>query len=372
MHRRAMAGALVLGVWISGCEALLGIEEGKLGYCTDDSTGATNPLTDDGNSCTIAQCVGSSVVHVATDDGTLCARGENPGRCNAGSCKLDCEGNPESCKCTGDTECPVSNACVTWACTSKQCARSDKPDMTPVDTADPNDCKKTVCISGAPQVVNDENDTLADVLGDCKKPTCVNMMPSTEALDTDEPQDDECTDWSCSNGEKTNKDAAVGAVCATGVCSAAGQCVDCLTKFDWDQCGGPACPVKPCNGEACSGGLECKSGACADGVCCNEACGEVCKSCNVAGTEGVCSNIPYYQEDFYSGAGMTCELAIAGAVCDGDGKCLKTSGTACTMHSQCISNMCNSNTVKCLGATGEGCSANAECVSGMCSMGTCK
>jgi len=241
-----------------------------------------------------------------------------------------------------------------------------------VDTVKEHDCKKTVCISGAPQVVNDENDKVADMLGDCKKPTSVNMMPSTEALDTDEPQDEECTDWSCANGEKTHKDADLGKVCSIGVCNSVGKCVDCLTKPDWDPCGGIGCPVKLCDKADCefTGDISCKSGHCADKVCCKEACDEACRSCSLAGTEGECTNIPYYEEDPPSGLSMTCEIAVAGAVCDGNGKCLKIVGKSCNQGSQCISNTCAS--LKCVGAPGEACFANAECVSMMCDMGTCK
>jgi len=364
MARRGIATWL-----LAGSIAVAFAGSSFMGCAPNLVTGAPACEGDDDNPCTMAKCPeGATTYHVPVADSTECALGANGGVCKAGTCKLYCESDPQSCTCSSEAECPVSNACVTWACVNAQCARTDHPDMTPVDTADPNDCKKTVCISGAPQIVNDENDIPPDILGDCQKPACVNMMPSTTALDTDEPQDDECTDWSCSNGVKTNKNASVGTLCAMGACNSDGKCVDCLSAADWNECAG-VCSVKLCNGEACNDGNVCKSGACADGVCCNEACTGECKSCYLAGSRGQCTNIPYYQEDPTYEAGITCAIAIAGSVCDGNGKCLRIVGTQCNQGTQCISNVCAS--LKCLGAPGETCSSDAQCVSMMCSGGKC-
>jgi hypothetical protein len=43
------------------------------------------------------------------------------------------------------------------------------------------------------------------------------------------------------------------------------------------------------NGTACVAGPECSSGFCADGVCCNEKCDDVCVSCKLAATKGMCT-----------------------------------------------------------------------------------
>jgi hypothetical protein len=45
------------------------------------------------------------------------------------------------------------------------------------------------------------------------------------------------------------------------------------------------------NGTACVAGTECGTGFCADGVCCNEKCDDVCVSCNLTPTKGMCT--PY-------------------------------------------------------------------------------
>ncbi|MBK9264809.1 MAG: hypothetical protein IPM54_34130 [Polyangiaceae bacterium] len=398
MRRRAILGTVAIALWVGGCEVIVGIEEGKVGYCTDPSSGVTNVITDDGNPCTVGKCLGSGTLHEVVEDGTPCALGENAGVCQKGMCELACG---LSCRCASDAECPYSTACVTWTCDeNKQCKRTDAEDMKPVDTADPNDCKRTVCISGAPQLVNDENDTLPDVLGDCKVPTCVNMTHSTmpkdddlpaeidgdcqkpacnngnvesAADDADEPTDTECIDRYCADGVPSQQPAQVGTVCSTGVCNAVGACADCLNSLDWGQCGGGACPVKLCTGEPCSGNdSSCKSGNCVDGVCCNEACTSECKSCNLSGSMGACANIPYYQDDPSYGAGMACEVAVAGSKCDGNGKCLRIVGAACLQDFQCISGKCDTLTMKCLGAPGEICATSSQCVSQMCTMGACQ
>jgi hypothetical protein len=45
------------------------------------------------------------------------------------------------------------------------------------------------------------------------------------------------------------------------------------------------------NGTACLEGTECDSGFCADGVCCNEKCDDVCVSCKLPDSKGMCT--PY-------------------------------------------------------------------------------
>jgi hypothetical protein len=127
-------------------------------------------------------------------------------------------------------------------------------------------------------------------------------------------------------------------------------------------------------GTDCSKAEDCPSGFCSDGVCCNEACTGRCRSCGLEGSKGICSNIPYYVEDLSyvndEGDPRTCDFAIAGAVCDGNGNCRSHSGVTCTKNEQCISGQCAN--LKCLGAPGEGCIAHAGCVSGTCSVGACQ
>jgi hypothetical protein len=48
---------------------------------------------------------------------------------------------------------------------------------------------------------------------------------------------------------------------------------------------------KKVDSTACTTGADCNSGFCVDGVCCNEKCDDVCASCALAGSKGVCT--PY-------------------------------------------------------------------------------
>ncbi|MBK9264610.1 MAG: hypothetical protein IPM54_33100 [Polyangiaceae bacterium] len=170
-----------LATWLSAGSLLVGLSTVVVSFmgCYDNLAAQSGKCVgpDDDNPCTVPTCSEGSTTAVqvaAPDDPPVeCARGENAGVCKKGLCELDCGQN---CKCASDAECPPSTACVTWTCDeNKQCKRTDAEDMKLVDTAEPNDCKKTVCISGAPQLVNDENDTLPDVLGDCKSADVLEM-----------------------------------------------------------------------------------------------------------------------------------------------------------------------------------------------------
>jgi hypothetical protein len=57
-------------------------------------------------------------------------------------------------------------------------------------------------------------------------------------------------------------------------------------------CNGAGACVPLVSGVACTLGAECASGNCVDGVCCNSACGGTCMACNLAGSQGTCSNVP--------------------------------------------------------------------------------
>lgn len=397
MRRRAILGTVAIALWVGGCEVIVGIEEGKLGYCTDPSSGVTNAIADDDNPCTVGKCVGSGTLHEVVEDGAPCARGENAGVCQKGLCELACG---LSCKCASDAECPMSHGCVKWACTAQQCAQTIEADGTLIDTAEPYDCKKSVCVSGAPQLVADELDLPLDVEDDCKKPACDGMMPSTvnddadapsdstpgdcqkpvcnggvvEAIpdDSDEPPDNECVDNACSSGSVIQQPAQVGTACSTGACNAVGQCADCLNSVDWGQCGGMLCPAKMCNGEVCgSMNRYCKSGACVDGVCCNEACTAECKSCNVTGSVGTCSNVPKFNEDIYQVGMVPKECKNTnGFACNGSGACKLTGGAVCAINTDCLSGQCQS--MMCTWQPDEPCDSPADCGALTCVNGMCQ
>ncbi|HXT99792.1 MAG TPA: hypothetical protein VN903_02295, partial [Polyangia bacterium] len=71
-------------------------------------------------------------------------------------------------------------------------------------------------------------------------------------------------------------------------------------------------------GEACQCKEQCTSGFCVDGLCCNGACTEGCKTCNAAGTEGMCV-MRKAGDDPRAGTNTCTKTAVS--TCGTDGKC---------------------------------------------------
>ncbi len=394
-HGWAWAGFLagMIGPSFLGCYGSLKAQQGS---CEDDS-----------NPCTIDTCdANGTSVHtpVSNADMTQCFLGENEGVCLDGSCELNCLTSMTPCKCSAKSDCPTDTFCATWACTMGQCVSTPQMEGMTADPLQPGDCQKRVCQGGSLKVVDDPMDTPTDVKGDCQAPVCNAGVPGTMTNDTDVPAMDDmpgdckkpvcnggtlgttpdimdvpaakdCTTYGCNpDGTASVANAKVGTACSpmmNMVCDKLGMCVGCLDKPDWDNCNMPpgSCIVSKCEGQSCTSKAECVN-ECADGVCCNTTCTEECKSCAVPGMVGTCTNIPSYQEDNNYGQGLTCDIVTAGSVCNGNGKCLRTANTPCTMDTQCFSAKCSF--MKCLGAPGEICSSNAQCISLMCVMGACK
>lgn len=109
-------------------------------------------------------------------------------------------------------------------------------------------------------------------------------------------------------------------------------------------------PLGPCgspNGTACMMDGDCTSGFCRDGYCCGSNCMTSCRSCGLAGLEGVCSYIP-------AGTDPEGECPV-GAACNGVGACVLPNGSACAMSNECDSGFCR-----------DGYCCNTSC------MGTCR
>lgn len=318
----------------SGCVAFENIAARKGTRCGND-----------GNPCTMVDCSSGVDKYINRPDNTPCTLRKNNGLCSAGQCKLACAGDPSTCKCTVDAHCPSATACKKWKC----------------------DIEAGLC-EGTP-FQNDDMLKAEEEDGDCRKAVC-NAQGAMERIpdDTDpKPADEECKLKTCSNGLSMATDVIFGTACSTGVCDGKGTCVDCLSRVDWNVCGGVNCPVRVCLGETCEPGApdECSSGHCADGFCCNEACTGECMSCELAGSKGTCKNVPYYDDDpQYAAGAEQCE-ASQGLTCNGEGKCLGMITRSCAVGTQCISSMCESSV--CLGAAGEPCNKNSACESGICS-----
>jgi hypothetical protein len=327
--------AMTMGLSLSAC--FVDITEGKTGNCEDD-----------GNPCTNDTCAGGTPQHTAAP-GIECSLNNNAGTCNdKGRCVTVCETDPTKCRCNVDTQCPPKEDCGEWKCNvgSGQCERMP---------------------------INENLATPKQITGDCITVICKNgeYFDQPESMDAP-PTKGDCVNYECSNGAPLPKAADVGSSCSTGTCTApnvccssANLCVDCLSAVDWAACGGDSCPVKKCDGETTLNSTECKSGFAADGVCCDSACTDVCKSCNIMGSIGQCSNVAYLEQELTG-----CNVAMAGGVCDGTGQCLKVSGRPCQEDANCLSGKC-SQALKCLGAPGEFCTLATDCASGTCMMGAC-
>jgi hypothetical protein len=211
-----------------------------------------------------------------------------------------------------------------------------------------------------------------------------------------------------------------GQSCAPFNCATDGRCLtictgdaDCVAP---NSCINGSCGKKPI-GAACGGGPECNSGFCEQGVCCGAACTGTCRSCNVPGSVGTCTNVPDGSDPLGQCAdqGATtcgsdgacdgkaaCRLYASGTQCippactggtatlpgrcDGMGMCARgtqqpcepyacgTSGacrTACTTSADCSGgNVCN-GTICGKKVNGADCAAGTECASGSCQQGVC-
>jgi hypothetical protein len=178
----------------------------------------------------------------------------------------------------------------------------------------------------------------------------------------------QCAQGTCEVPCAQDSECADGAYCSSGQCM---SCSDGVQNGDENglDCGGSHCSAR-CNGEACAGASECKSGQCSDAVCCDTACDGACSACNVPGSEGTCSDVPAFEGDTVAGnEDLVCSLEN-GFACNGTGQCLKLAGAHCIKNAECMNNTCTDEV--CKGAPGEPCNRNGDCVSAVCSFGLCK
>jgi hypothetical protein len=146
------------------------------------------------------------------------------------------------------------------------------------------------------------------------------------------------------------------------------------------------------NGEDCSDATQCTSGACVDGVCCAGACPDICHSCALEGSKGVCAladvgtdprddcpddGIATCGRDGVCDGSGACRHYPLGAICQpqscngstrtnafrcSDGACSPTSGQPCDPY------QCNPAGNDCLTI----CQSNADCNAGsFCDNGSC-
>jgi len=204
--------------------------------------------------------------------------------------------------------------------------------------------------------------------GDCKADACDgagNIVTVNDDTDKPPPDGNQCTTESCNNGVPTVTNDPVGSSCQGGKCNNMAMCVECVADGDCNvgtqptcfqdkciscsdgmmngnetgvDCGG-SCPTK-CAGDTCAMPMDCQSGFCADTVCCDNACTGTCESCNLAGTIGVCTNIPLNGTD----NAPTCDTTN---VCNGAGACKLNIGEMCMAGMDCASGKCMGMPKKC-------------------------
>jgi hypothetical protein len=176
------------------------------------------------------------------------------------------------------------------------------------------------------------------------------------------------------------------AACANGyLCGSNAECAtSCTTTCaPGYYCAGNACVAQKANGQGCGGGGECASGQCVDGTCCAASSCQDCMSCNVAGHEGACYQVPAGTAD--GTCVSVCPIGgnqVAG-LCDGNGSCRTASacpdGNMCGGNGQCSNDctatecasgfFCSGTSCVAMKNDGAPCSLDGECIHGNCISG---
>jgi hypothetical protein len=311
---------------------------------------------------------------------------DGDGTCTAGvaiSCSPSlCVGSECVRICTGDDQCVAGKSCIAGSCGK----------FGPGQTCDKNEeCESNFCIDG----VCCEN----ACAGACQ--TCGNPMSRGKCV----PVAAGVTDAACpvmpvascgTNGKCDGKGACStyddNTVCRPAKCDAAANVATPAARCQGGACPAPqnrsCAPFKGCNGNAClstcgsdgqcaggnvcTGGScgkradggrcnsdnDCDSGNCAQGFCCATACNGLCKSCGLAGRQGICSDVPAGGAD----PSGRCKDDACNNECNGQGGCRREPvGTPCgaatcggavrTVRTCTADGTCGTSTQTCNGAT---------------------
>lgn len=302
--------------------------EGGIATSVNDAT----DTFDDGNDCTNDECNNGLPNTNETGGGSPCVFELGAGICN---------GKGKCVQCTSNAHCPIEKPkCNTnyFLCIPSTCDNNDlDPGESDQDCG--GDCPP--CDTGQSCMVS--SDCASNACGAetkaCLAPTCSDGIKNGDEGDVD--CGNNCA-ARCAAGQGCDNDND----CISGRCTGpSGVCIatcndDQKNNFESDvDCGGPECndcnagaqcsgvdanclsadcgPAGTCekgqNGTPCGGASQnCVSGFCANGVCCDSNCNGVCKSCNLAGAAGKCSNLP---------AGQSTAGCLAPLACDGNGNC---------------------------------------------------
>jgi hypothetical protein len=383
--------------------------------------------------CVPPSCAGDRLNTAGTCDGAGTCKPPGvqdcpPFRCAAGACNTIC---------TSDADCVAGIACVNGSCGLKQdgntCTKG-------------TDCKSGFCVDGVCC-----NEACSGACRSCALAGAAHGKCTPLAAGSADSRN-VCKDQgaaSCGNDGRCDGAGAcrkyrVGTVCAgekcasnvytpPATCNSTGQCVAPATLACAPfACNGAKCfdacttntncsPGNVCNGNSCgkklpgagcSANAECASNVCAQGVCCATTCNASCKSCNLPGSLGVCTNVPTGTTDPKAicvdmgaascgtngrcaagacqkyAAGTKCKDSTCPAstvnftgqsTCDGAGKCNTPATTSCfpfacgaaVCKSTCTANADCAPNATCINGScglkpkGAACNANAECGAGL-------
>ena len=323
--------------------------------------------------------------------------------CATGTCAivLSGEDNPECqgtrmcdaaglCKLENGQGCASSSDCLSGSCSGGTCCDRDCPETC-------FSCATGQCLqlpAGQPDAPHCTGTKVCSAGGAC-------LFKNGEGCTGPS----QCASGYCKDGKCCDTDCTAPChSCSSGSCQQVGtggeDYPECIGSYACSA--GAACLFK--NGLDCTGPSQCASGNCVDGKCCDTACVTDCHACNLAGLEGVCSQLPAGSEDRPNctgtqacGASGAC-LLKKGEACSGageacasgfcvDGKCCESAcGTPCHNCAtgaclpmgasqadppQCEGNYACSAQAACLLKQGETCTASESCASGHCADGRC-
>jgi hypothetical protein len=328
--------------------------------CTDNTQclspqtcGGGNPGTPNVCGCTKATCATLGKSCGTFPDGCGGTINCDDATKNGGETDVDCGGAACSQKCAQGKLCVANSDCSGGFCADGRCC----------DGACNGACQACNLAgslgSCSPIVSNVDNNPAnacsgnnsCDMNGACKKINGQVCVAGGECVSGN------CIDGRCCDGTCNGTCQACNLVGKLGQCSNIGAgvtdpnaTVPCINNNSCDGAG--AC--KKNNGQVCAAAGECLSPNCVDGVCCNSGCGTTCQSCNVAGSEGTCTNIPSGQTDTSPANACNGSKACNGG--NGAAACKTILAQACAVNGDCLSSFC-ADGVCCNGACNAACRA---------------
>ncbi len=302
----------------------------------------------DGNQCTQDICNGQGVPSNPFEAvNTPCSQNGGTACNGAGACKKTLGA---TCVAAGDC---LTGFCVDGVCCNSMCGMTCRSCNVPGSVG--------TCVN-VPKAGEDApgctGANSCDGTGTCKKDDAQGCASATECVSNF------CADGVCCSTACTTACRACNMIGAVGTCTNITSGDDnfpanvCTATNTCDSSG--TCKLK--NSQSCLLGTQCASGQCFDGVCCNVTCGGTCKSCNIAGLVGICSNVASGQDDING----VPSCSGSSQSCDGAGVCKKEIAQGCVGNAECLSGFCIDD-VCCNSA----CTATCQSCNLSGSLGTC-